>query len=577
MSAVPLDFSTANALWGGVLAETLARLGVAQAVVSPGSRSTPLTLAFARHAALETIPVLDERSAAFFALGLARKSGRPVVLVCTSGTAGANYLPAVIEARESGVPLIVITADRPPEMRACASGQTIDQQKLFGAHVNFYHELAVPVASREMLAYLRQTIVHAGMRSLRPQRGPVQLNAPFRDPLVPHRAGAAEVPTSVLEAGFFDQIAPLQAAEAAPVPLWAGMPSGAGVIVAGPEIVGDGVAYAQAVGALAVRLGWPVLADGASPLRHFPADDAVVIGAYDAILRHARTALDLRPQHVLCLGNWPTSKVLRQWLDAADAEVVLLSERLDNRDSLHGRTRQLQGSVFSVRMPPAGQKGGGHAAEWRQVEAKVLAAMAAVQRPAAGIFEGDVVPLLAEALPGGTPVFVASSMPIRDAEYFWPVNGRGLRLFFNRGANGIDGTLSSALGIAHGGPPAVLLTGDLAFLHDSNGLLLRKDLRGSLTVVLINNAGGGIFGHLPIAAFDPPFERYFATPQQVDFALLSQAHGAEHILVRDGAHLAKLCRTLPAAGIRILEVKTDRRSDVVLRKQLFAAAVAALG
>ena len=180
-----LDFRNTNSLWGSVLVETLAQLGLRQAVISPGSRSTPLTFQFARHKGIESIPVLDERSAAFFALGLARRTQRPVVLLCTSGTAGANYFPAIIEAQESGVPLLVITADRPPEMRECRSGQTIDQQKLFGSHVNFYHEFTVPVASLALLGYLRQTVAHAWERTQWPFGGPVHLNAPFRDPLPP--------------------------------------------------------------------------------------------------------------------------------------------------------------------------------------------------------------------------------------------------------------------------------------------------------------------------------------------------------------------------------------------------------
>ena len=203
MSPTILDFRNTNALWGSVMAETLVRLGVRQAVISPGSRSTPLTVAFARHAEMEAIPVLDERSAAFLALGLARQQRRPVVLLCTSGTAGANYFPAVIEAHESGVPLLVITADRPPEMRDSASGQTIDQQKLYGGHVNFYHECAVPEASFAMLRYLRQSVAHACERTLLPAAGPVHLNAPFRDPLPPIANGSAESLRTQLGADFF--------------------------------------------------------------------------------------------------------------------------------------------------------------------------------------------------------------------------------------------------------------------------------------------------------------------------------------------------------------------------------------
>lgn len=572
----PLDYRNVNTLWAGVLAETLARVGVAQAVISPGSRSTPLTMALARHPQLETIPVLDERSASFFALGLARKSGRTVVLVCTSGTAGANYYPAVIEAQESGVPLLVITADRPPELRACASGQTIDQQRLFGTHVNFHHELAVPEASLELLAYLRQTVAHAVSRTRQPQCGPVHLNAPFRDPLAPVATTAASALEGRIGPEFFAHLAPATGVLGAAGEIWPRRAAARGVIVAGPEIPDEPAHYALTVGEIATTLGWPVLADGVSALRHFPAGHAAVIAGYDTILRNPRVAADLQPDQILCLGGWPTSKVLRQWVQAGAAEVALVSRRFDNRDGVHARTRHVAADVASLQFTPAGVVDPAYAAAWNEADRKVAAVLN--RRPDADepLFEGDVVPTLDAALPDGTPVFVASSMPIRDVEYFWPLNTRRRRFYFNRGANGIDGTLSSALGVAHGGKPTVLLTGDLALLHDSNGFLLQAKLHGALTVVLINNRGGGIFEHLPVAEFEPPFEEFFATPQEVDFAALCAAHGVEHVPVRDREHLAALVTNLPTGGIRVLEVATDRKRDVKTRKARLAAAAQAL-
>lgn len=576
MPTQPLDFRNLNTLWASVLVETLARVGVTQAVISPGSRSTPLTVALARHPEIEAVPVLDERSASFFALGLARKSGRTVVLVCTSGTAGANYFPAVIEAQESGVPLLVITADRPPELRDCASGQTIDQQRLFGAHVGFYHELALPEASIERLAYLRQTIAHATTRTQQPQRGPVHLNAPFRDPLPPVATTAAAFLEGRIPAGFFAHLAPASAGGPGTVEIWPEGAAARGLIVAGPEIPDDPAHYAQIVGGIAAALSWPILADGVSALRHFGAGSAAVIANYDTILRHERVAAGLQPDQILCLGGWPTSKVLRQWVQAGAAEVTLVSRRHDNRDGLHGRTRHLAADVAGLRLAPAGPFDPGYAAAWVEAERKVAPMLTTPVAVTAPVFEGDVVAVLDAALPDEASVFVASSMPIRDVEYFWPVNTRRRRFYFNRGANGIDGTLSSALGVAHGGNPTVLLTGDLALLHDSNGFLLRDKLRGSLTVVLINNHGGGIFEHLPIAEFDPPFEDFFATPQAVDFASLCQAHGVDHVAVRDRAHLAALVAASPSRGIRVLEVSTDRKRDVKTRKARLAAAARAL-
>ncbi|HEX2855081.1 MAG TPA: 2-succinyl-5-enolpyruvyl-6-hydroxy-3-cyclohexene-1-carboxylic-acid synthase [Opitutaceae bacterium] len=573
-----LDFRNVNSLWCSVLAETLARLGLKHAVISPGSRSTPLTIALAGHPAIEAIPVLDERSAAFFAIGLARQHHRPVVLVCTSGTAGANYFPAVIEAQESGAPLIVITADRPPEMRECASGQTIDQQKLFGAHVNFYHELAVPEPSLTLLAYLRQTVRHAFAAAVGIPPGPVHLNAPFRDPLAPIDDGMAAGMTSECDwEKFFELVLPPAAVEVVaavpPIP-----PDVHGLIVAGPVQPADAAGYAQTVAIIATKLGWPVLADGLSPLRHYAALQPHLVTTYDLLLRNPAIAGRLRPERVLCLGGWPISKVLRAAVVESGAPILLVGEGAQNRDALHGRTQHLRISlrIFAAQLPQAADPNG-YQRLWASFERKARAALDARLQAATEMFEGRAAWLLAQHLPAETPVFIANSMPVRDVEYFTAPNDRHLRPLFNRGANGIDGTLSTALGIAHGGRPAVLLTGDLALLHDTNGFLLPPKLSGSLTIVLINNRGGGIFEHLPVAEFDPPFEDFFATPQHVDFAKLCAAYGIAHTMVRDWAHFIELTSALPAGGIRVLEVRTNRKRDAEMRKQMFAELAAALG
>ena len=565
-----LDFRNVNSLWGSVLVETLVRCGVQTAVVSPGSRSTPLTFALARHPGIESIPVLDERSAAFFALGLAKRTHRPVVLLCTSGTAGANYFPAIIEAQESGTPLLVITADRPPEMRACASGQTIDQQRLYGAHVNFFHELAVPELSLRLLEYLRQTVAHAVERTRAPTAGPVHLNAPFRDPLVPAGGTSAMTLASEIDEGFFAHLSQ-------PVPAtthtttWQRPATTRGVIVAGPAAPGNVTPYAAKVLALAESLGWPVLADTLSQVRSHAGTNRHVVTCYDAILRDEALARDLTPSTVLCLGGWPTSKILRGWIESSAAEILLVAPSAENRDALHGLTRQIVGPVESLAIPGHRPADESYLAAWRGAEQVARGVLDRALANETALFEPKATWLLAQHLPEQTPLIVASSMPVRDVEYFWPSTGRGHVFHFNRGANGIDGTLSTALGVAHGASrPAVLLTGDLALLHDSNVFLLRSKLRGSLTVVLINNRGGGIFEHLSVAQFEPPFEQYFATPQDVDFAALCAAHGAEHVVVKDWAHFTELVQTLPATGVRVLEVLTDRKHDAAQRKTLFA-------
>ncbi len=579
--AVALDFRNVNSLWCSVLAETLSRCGVRQAVICPGSRSTPLAFAFARHGEIEAIPVMDERSASFFALGLAKQRGEPVVLVCTSGTAGANFHSAIIEAWHSGVPLIVLTADRPPEMRECSSGQTIDQQKLFGAHVNFYHELAVPEARMELLRYLRQTAAHACERSQWPAPGPVHLNAPFRDPLPPVADGlAGKLRALPAWRNFFDDLG-----SSLLEPLDATLPTlpttARGLVIAGPAMSSSPAVDAVMAAGLANGLGWPLLADGFSGVRNHSQSTRYAVTAYDTILRNPKLAKALRPEHVICLGDWPVSKVLRAWLEDYDGPVWCVHEGARNPDALHRRTRWLRVpvrilTVAAIRravqdgrqslrqsVPP-------YCRLWLDLEARARGALERRLRTAAGLFEGRVSSLLAQHLPAATSVFVANSMPVRDVDYFWPANDAHARIHFNRGANGIDGTLSSALGIAHGGAPAVLLTGDLALLHDSNGFLIGPKFRGSLTIVLINNRGGGIFEHLPVAQFDPPFEEFVATPQKVDFAKLCAAHGVHHVPVKSWAQFTKLIATLPSRGIRVLEVRTDRKRDAATRKKLLA-------
>jgi 2-succinyl-5-enolpyruvyl-6-hydroxy-3-cyclohexene-1-carboxylate synthase len=572
-----LDYRNTNSLWGSVLTETLSRLGLRHAVISPGSRSTALTMALVRHPRIECIPVLDERSAAFFALGLAKRGNLPVVLVCTSGTAGANYLPAIIEAQESGVPLLVITADRPPEMRECRSGQTIDQQKIFSSHVNFYHEFSVPAADLPMLRYLRQTLVHAWERTQWPDAGPVHLNAPFRDPLPPIEDRTAKLLKSTLrENDFFASVVP-PTRTMVQIEL-AGFPSAKkGVIVVGAGKDSASPAEIAVIAGLARDLGWPVLADGLAGLRGMAGQFPALITRYDSILRSEKIGSRLKPEAVLCIGGWPTSKTLRSWLQISQPEAWLISERVQNLDALHLPTRHLRCKVgaFASSLISTGRASSGYAEMWRRTESAATRGLAKAMDKARN-FEGVAVLKLAQHLPPSMPVFVANSMPVRDVEYFWPTTNRAHQIYFNRGANGIDGTLSTALGIAHGGPPSVLLTGDLALLHDTNGFLLRPKFRGSLTVVLINNNGGGIFEHLPVAGFNPPFEEFFATPQEVAFSKLAAAYGVSHVAVRDWRHFAGLIEKLPAHGIRILEIRTDRKKDAALRKKLFQEATLAV-
>ncbi len=567
-----LDFRNTNALWCSVAAETLWRAGLRHAVISPGSRNTPLTLALVAHPGIETTPVLDERSAGFFGLGIAKRTGAPVLLLCTSGSAGAHYLPAVIEARESGAPLLVVTADRPPELRDCASGQTIDQQKLFGAFAEFFHELAVPEPRAESLAYLRQTLRHAFARA---ERGaPVHLNAPFRDPLPPIEDDTAKALAASVDWERFFETAPEAVAEFSPK---LGLPA---EFVAKRGVVIAGVGFDDGQCALTHGAGyhWPVLADAISGARLRVGNHATVVAAYDAILRDERAAEALRPEVVVVFGDLPTSKVLRAWLAKIDAPTVQFVSHEGNRDALHGRTRLVRARPGELDMAPLVFQGAPES--WTQSWAKAESAAQAVLSRAeneAG-FEGGFSRTIAATLSKEHTLFVASSMPVRDLEYFAPSRTDGPRVIANRGANGIDGTLSTALGVAQGGGPTVLLTGDLAFLHDTNGLLIAPKLKGSLTVVVINNEGGGIFGHLPIARFDPPFEEYWATPQRVELGKLCSAYAVPHRTAGSPDELRAALRAgLAAPGLNVVELRTERAKDVGTRKRLLAAAARKAG
>lgn len=560
-----IDFRNTNTVWASVLVETLARLGLKTAVICPGSRSTPLAVAFAQHPEIEAIPVLDERSAAFFALGKAQQSQIPVVLVCTSGTAGANFYPAIIEAREGRVPLLVLTADRPPELRHCNAGQAIDQQKLFGSYPNFYAELAVPSLALSMLSYLRQTIMQAWQQALYPVAGAVHLNLPFRDPLAPIEQAEAIQLAHEFPFDFFDQVRSASPSKAS-MELELGAFS-RGVIVAGVAHLPDPKRYCLAIAHLSKTLAMPVLAEGLSPVRNYVSLNPYLISTYDAILRNAALADKLAPEVVIRVGEMPTSKVLRDWLARSQPIQYVIDAGDRNLDPLHGKTIQVRSTIESL---VVSQEGGSANALYRDMwlDAECLVRDAIDQTLAleASPFEGKTAWLLSQVLPEETPLFIANSMPVRDVEYFWKPNDLAIRPFFNRGANGIDGTLSTALGVAHRNQSTVLLTGDLALLHDTNGFLLRERFAGHLTIVLINNNGGGIFGMLPIAQFNPPFETFFSTPQNIDFAQLCQTYGVAYEQIDQWETLVQRLNPLPTQGIRVLELKTDRQHDAQWRK-----------
>jgi len=628
---MPIDFRNTNTVWASVLAETLQRLGLTTAVICPGSRSAPLTIAFALNNKIETIPILDERSASFFALGIAQKSGLPTALICTSGTAAANFYPAIIEARESRIPLLIFTADRPPELRDCHAGQAIDQVKIYGNYPNWQAELAIPSASIGMLDYLRQTIVYAIERSIFPTKGPVHLNIPFRDPLVPVRDLAVEaLETQFNPEHFFAGLEPIFAGESSTPPspplLRGGEEStmqqwhkcSKGIIIAGVSQPQFAEKYCSAIAQISQLLNWPVLAEGLSPVRNYAQLTPHLISTYDLILRNRELADKLIPEIAIQIGDLPTSKELRNWLDKTQAKRYIIDPSHHNFDPLHGKTIHLRTSVENLAtnlatiltlVPPLNKGGlGGVLATattnispqipplnkgestllpplnkvglegvltspsneylqlWRNTEIQVRETIDQKISAINKIMEPKVSWLLSQILPLATPIFIANSMPVRDVEFFWKPNKLEIKPFFNRGANGIDGTLSTALGVAHRNQSSIMLTGDLALLHDTNGFLIKNKFVGHLTIILINNNGGGIFEMLPVAKFDPPFEEFFATPQHINFAQLCATYGVEHEVIEDWEQFKQKLISLPNSGIRVLEVQTDRRSDAKWRQ-----------
>ena len=564
-----IDFRNVNTLWASVIVETLHRCGLTLAVICPGSRSTPLTLAFARHPEITTIPVLDERSAAFFALGRAKKTGLPTVLVCTSGTAGANFYPAVIEADRSSIPLIILTADRPPELRNCHAGQTIDQIKLYGNLPNWQCELALAEANLEMLRYLRQNMLQAWQQSLYPRSGVVHINVPWREPLAPIAQPEA-VLQSEFPVDFFDAVAPTPPISHHVSLPWNSWQGKTGIIIAGLAQPKDPQAYVGAIALLSQQLSFPVLAEALSPVRNYARLNPYLVSTYDAILR-TEAASSLVPEVVIQIGELPTSKQLRSWLENLPVQRWVIEPRIDNFDPLHGKTIHLGGAIEQIVRdikPDPNFKQSNYCRHWCQLEAQTRKNLDTSLVEIDRLYEGKVAWLISRCLPPKTPIFIANSMSIRNAEYFWQPSDRAIVPYFSRGANGIEGTLSTALGIAYE-DSGVLLTGDLALLHDTNGFLINQKFKGHLTIIVINNNGGGIFEMLPIADF-PLFEEYFATPQNVDLARLCAAYNVEHLQIDSWQQLTDLITDLPTQGIRVLELVCDRYKDAAWLKSNLA-------
>jgi 2-succinyl-5-enolpyruvyl-6-hydroxy-3-cyclohexene-1-carboxylate synthase len=564
------------------LVDELARAGVRHVCVSPGSRSTPLALVLADDQRLRLWMHYDERSAAYFALGIAKASGEPAALVCTSGTAAANYLPALVEAKLSRVPLVVLTADRPPELRDVGAPQTIDQVRLYGGHVKWFADALLPEPGDGALRYVRTLAARAVATAASAPAGPVHVNLPFREPLIPARLAELDS-TARRDGGPYVAVDHARLTpDAAMVARLAATLSRfeRGLIVCGPH---GAPGLGRPVARLARALGWPVLADALSGVRAGPHDRSLVLDAYDAFLRDERIAAVLAPDVIVRFGAVPTSKPVLLYLQNHPAAHQIVVDGVAGwneptalaAEIVHADEALLCDALAGAVEP---RPRGGWLEAWlgadRAARRAIGATLAHIDEP----FEGRVFAELAELLPDGATLFAGNSMPVRDLDTFFPGTDKTIRFLSNRGANGIDGVVSSALGasvVSEG--PLVLTIGDLSLYHDMNGLLAAKLHRLDAAIVLLNNDGGGIFSFLPQATHAAHFEELFGTPHGLDFRPAIEMYGgrfdrtATWPAFRDAA-----ARALREPGLNVIEVPTNRGRNVELHRRVWPAVAAAV-
>ncbi len=559
------------------LVDEFAQLGITHAVFSPGSRSTTMAMLFREHGAFETYMNIDERSAGFMALGIAKVYRKPVILVCTSGSAVAHYMPAILEAKYSGVPLIILSADRPHTLQHVGAPQTVDQQKLFGTAVNYYEELAVPQQDH-YYTYPRLVARKAYMKAMDVKRGPVHINVPLFEPLVPEldtkHFACGRLPFSVVSgtiqpSGIYAMYDLLKNKKV--------------LILAGPSANPDDI---EAILALSYMFNAPILGDPLSNMRSVR--DERVITSYDALLSQNIYRDTLQPDCILQMGQMVVSKRVQQWVASMQhTPIVSVSPTMDYTNPTGNTTLFVQstpqGLVDALNMQisdlhtmenEAYAEGAdeeldtannGYLATWIHVDIvgrKQLDTVAKEQE----LFEGYTIHLLQELLPKHSQIMVANSMSIRDMDYFWAGNRHSAIIYGNRGVNGIDGTVSTALGIATNGVPTVLLTGDLTFFHDLNGLAVAKTHPLNVTIIVHNNDGGGIFEYLPQKG-TPHFDYLFSTAQGLDYSGLATLYGIDFVRVSNNDELkAALQNNIGATGVHVIEIPTSKERSRELHK-----------
>src|SRR5262245_2989246 len=566
----------ATTAFARALVDEWARAGVSEACLAPGSRSAPLALALASDDRVRVHVHLDERWAAFFALGAAKASGRPAVVVCTSGTAAANFHPAVLEAQHGRAPRVVGTADRPSERRATGAGQTVDQLDLYGGAVRWFCEVGGPDDHPAAVASWRSVAARAAAEALGPPAGPVHLNLAVREPLVPTGEPLVDAPGRPDGRPWTTVTRPARVADDATVARLAASIRARprGLVVAG---WGSGAAPA-AVDGFASAAGWPVLADPISGLRQGPH----AVASYEALLRAPGFAERHRPDLVVRLGAAPTSKPLTGWLDAELAQLLVdpdgawLDPGRGAAERIAVDPDPLLVALTAALTPGAGPDDGWRRS-WQTADAVARAALDELLDGWQTPFEGRVARDVVELLPDGATFAVASSMPVRDVEAFARARS-GVRYLANRGVNGIDGFVSTVLGAAATtSGPTVALLGDLCFLHDANGLLGAAGRGADVTFVVLDNDGGGIFSFLPQAALPEHFEVLFGTPHGVDLAALAEMHGVPvDRAEKAGEVTPAVDAAISAGGVRCVIVPTERVDNVARHREAWAAVAAAL-
>lgn len=559
-----------NAEFAQQLVQRLCEAGCAGFVVSPGSRNTPIVMA----AANTTSPIeviLDERSAGFFALGWAKAARQPIALVCTSGSAGANYLPAVIEARETGVPLIVVTADRPPEHQDIGAPQTTFQDGFYHRHAKGY--LGIAAADDEQALGKLPELAKLAASAREGKPGPVHLNIGFREPLWEAAPRALPVDQAIESAGptlNFDELPEMPG-------------TGRGLVVAGPiqEAHPEAQAAAQAVMQMANRLGWPVLADIASGLRQGANDSTHLVSHYDLLLRSEKVRAALAPDFVLHIGRMPTSKTLFTWLQTLEdggTEVWNLSSD-GQAHSLASNPRVIRTSWrrlanYCQGVLPGSSPDSDWIDRWKMAE-RITSGVVSEQIADAGTWEGGIA-AIATRIPRKGRLVLASGMAIRDADSYASKLPQGSECLVNRGVNGIDGLIATAAGVAAQDRSRLvrLLIGDLAFQHDI-GSLAAAAAQPNLDIVVINNGGGGIFEFLPIRQATDKFDRFFLTPQNLNIPAVTAGFGIVSCRCESAGEL-ELVLSGAKSGCRVTEVIVDRQHNVNIHKSIGAAVIARL-